>query len=45
VGGKRGVLADLADFSIVIDDVHYGRVEDAQMAICHMICYRFIELG
>lgn len=43
VGGKRGRLAELADFPIVIPATHYGRVEDAQMAICHMICYAFTE--
>ena len=43
VGGKRGKLADLADELLVIDSHHYGRVEDAHMAICHMICYAFIE--
>jgi D-sedoheptulose 7-phosphate isomerase len=43
VGGKRGKLADIADTAIVIDSTHYGRVEDAHMAICHMICYAFIE--
>ena len=43
VGGKRGQLADLADEPIVIDSHHYGRVEDAHMAICHMLCYAFIE--
>ncbi|HWD21230.1 MAG TPA: SIS domain-containing protein [Verrucomicrobiae bacterium] len=43
VGGKRGAVADLADHLIVIDSTHYGRVEDAQMAICHMLCYAFME--
>ena len=43
VGGKRGKLADIAHESIVIQDEHYGRVEDAQMTICHMLCYGFIE--
>lgn len=43
VGGKRGKLAELADFVIAIDSTHYGRVEDAHMGICHMICYAFIE--
>jgi D-sedoheptulose 7-phosphate isomerase len=43
VGGKRGKLAELADFVVVINSTHYGRVEDAHMAICHMICYAFIE--
>ncbi|GAB4018750.1 SIS domain-containing protein [Spirosoma sp. KCTC 42546] len=45
VGAKRGQLADLAHESIVIQDEHYGRVEDAQMTICHMLCYGFIEEG
>lgn len=43
VGGKRGQLADIAHEVIVIDDTHYGRVEDAQMTICHLLCYGFIE--
>ena len=28
---------------LVINDTHYGRVEDAQMGICHMLCYAFME--
>ena len=43
VGGKKGKLAELADMVIVIDSTHYGRVEDAQMGICHMLCYAFME--
>ena len=43
VGGKRGRLAEIADQAIVIDSTHYGRVEDAQMGICHMLCYAFME--
>ncbi len=43
VGGKRGKLAELAHQAIVIKDTHYGRVEDAHMGICHMICYAFME--
>jgi D-sedoheptulose 7-phosphate isomerase len=43
-GGKRGRLAELAQEAVVIDDDHYGRVEDAHMAICHMLCYAFMEL-
>jgi D-sedoheptulose 7-phosphate isomerase len=43
VGGKRGRMAELADQAIVINETHYGRVEDAQMGICHMICYAFME--
>ena len=44
VGGKRGKLAALASEAVVIDDTHYGRAEDAQMGICHMLCYAFMEV-
>ena len=43
VGAKRGRMAELADQAIVINDTHYGRVEDAQMTICHVLCYAFME--
>ena len=43
IGGKRGKLARIAEIVITIDSKHYGRVEDAQMGICHMICYAFME--
>ena len=43
VGSKRGRMAEVAREAIVIDSAHYGRVEDAQMAICHLICYAFME--
>ncbi len=43
VGKKRGRIADLAEHVIVIDSEHYGRVEDAHMGICHMLCYAFME--
>jgi D-sedoheptulose 7-phosphate isomerase len=43
VGAKRGRMAELADQVIVINDTHYGRVEDAHMGICHMVCYAFME--
>jgi D-sedoheptulose 7-phosphate isomerase len=43
VGGKRGEMARMAEHVVVIDSTHYGRVEDAQMGICHMICYAFME--
>ncbi|NBV45930.1 MAG: SIS domain-containing protein [Planctomycetia bacterium] len=45
VGGKRGRLAEIADHILVVGDTHYGRVEDAQMNILHMICYAVVELG
>jgi D-sedoheptulose 7-phosphate isomerase len=43
VGGKRGRMAEVAERVIVINDTHYGRVEDAHMGICHMACYAFME--
>jgi len=43
VGGKRGRLAEIAQQVVVIADTHYGRVEDAHMGICHMLCYAFME--
>jgi D-sedoheptulose 7-phosphate isomerase len=43
IGGKRGTLSTLANQVIVVNDTHYGRVEDAHMHICHIICYAFIE--
>jgi len=43
VGARRGRLAEIADQTIVIDSMHYGRVEDAHMGICHMLCYAFME--
>ena len=45
VGAKRGRLAELADQCIVIEDTHYGRVEDVQMHILHLLCYAFMEKG
>lgn len=43
IGAKRGRAAELAEHAVVIDDTHYGRVEDTQMLILHMLCYAFVE--
>ena len=43
VGGKRGRMGQVAEQVLVINDTHYGRVEDAHMGICHLLCYSFIE--
>ena len=43
VGAKRGKLAQIASDTVVIASEHYGRVEDAHMGICHMLCYAFME--
>ena len=43
VGRQRGRLGEVAQTVLAIDSDHYGRVEDAQMGICHMLCYAFME--
>lgn len=43
VGARKGGLAELADEVIVVTDTHYGRVEDAQMTILHLLAYAFME--
>jgi len=43
VGAKRGRMAEVAEQVIAINDTHYGRVEDAHMGICHLLCYAFME--
>ena len=43
VGAKCGRMAEIAEHALVIKDIHYGRVEDAQMGICHLLCYAFME--
>ena len=43
LGAKRGRLKELARQSIIVEDTHYGRVEDAQMTILHLLCYAFME--
>lgn len=40
-GGKLGPLAQL---NIHVRSNHMGRIEDAHMIVCHMICYRFMEI-
>lgn len=39
-GGKLGPSAQL---EIRVADAHMGRIEDAHMVICHMICYHFMD--
>ena len=43
VGAKRGRMAEVADEAIVINETHYGRVEDVHMNLLHMACYAFNE--
>jgi D-sedoheptulose 7-phosphate isomerase len=39
-GGKLGPMAQL---NIQVPVRHMGRIEDAHMIVCHMICYCFME--
>lgn len=43
VSKRASALDDLASFVIKVGDEHYGRVEDAHMSICHILCYAFME--
>lgn len=43
LGKNKALLSDIADQVIAVDSMHYGRVEDCHMHICHMICYAFME--
>lgn len=42
---RQGRMSDLATLPIVLPDEHYGRVEDMQMMIYHLIAFWFIENG
>lgn len=46
VGGKNhgGVMAEEAHFNLqIMGGAHYGRIEDSQMTVLHMLCYYFVE--
>ena len=43
VGARRGRLAEIADQVLVVNETHYGRAEDAQMTVCHLLSYAFME--
>jgi len=42
-GRDGGNLAPLAQLSIHVPEPHMGRIEDAHLVVCHMICYYFME--
>jgi D-sedoheptulose 7-phosphate isomerase len=44
-GRDGGQLAPLAGLSIRVPEPHMGRIEDAHLAVCHMIGYYFMETG
>jgi D-sedoheptulose 7-phosphate isomerase len=42
-GRDGGELGRLAQLNIHVKEPHMGRIEDAHMIVCHMICYYFME--
>ncbi|MEK7406373.1 MAG: SIS domain-containing protein [Acidobacteriota bacterium] len=43
-GRDGGRLGPLAQLNIQVREPHMGRIEDAHLVVCHMICYFFIEI-
>ena len=44
-GKDGGRLRPAVDLSIHVDAQHMGRIEDAHMIVCHMVCYHFMDGG
>lgn len=42
-GRDGGALGRLAQLNIQVPVPHMGRIEDAHMIICHMMCYYFMD--
>jgi len=42
-GRDGGKLGPLARMNIQVSVPHMGRIEDAHMIVCHMICYYFMD--
>jgi D-sedoheptulose 7-phosphate isomerase len=42
-GRDGGKAAPLAELNVHVADDHMGRIEDAHMVICHMLCYHFMD--
>ena len=42
-GRDGGDLRSLVDLELHVDEPHMGRIEDAHMIICHMLCYHFMD--
>ena len=42
-GRNGGKLKPLVQLNVHIPEDHMGRIEDAHMAVCHMICYHFMD--
>jgi D-sedoheptulose 7-phosphate isomerase len=44
-GRDGGRLGPLAQLNIQVSVPHMGRIEEAHMVVCHMICYYFMDTG
>jgi D-sedoheptulose 7-phosphate isomerase len=42
-GRDGGQLGPMAQINVHVANPHMGRIEDAHMIICHMICYYFMD--
>jgi D-sedoheptulose 7-phosphate isomerase len=42
-GRDGGALGPMAALNIQVPVPHMGRIEDAHMIVCHMICYSFMD--
>jgi len=43
-GRDGGQLGPMAQLNIQVSVPHMGRIEDAHMIVCHMICYYFMDV-
>jgi D-sedoheptulose 7-phosphate isomerase len=42
-GRDGGKLGSLANIEVRVQTPHMGRIEDAHLIVCHMMCYYFME--
>lgn len=42
-GRDGGTLGPMAKLQIRVAEPHMGRIEDAHLIVCHMLCYYFME--
>ncbi|CAB4541249.1 unannotated protein [freshwater metagenome] len=42
-GRDGGTLGTVAKLHINVSEQHMGRIEDAHLAICHMLAFSFID--
>ena len=44
-GRDGGLLGKASQIEVNVANQHMGRIEDAHLAICHMIAFSFMEQG